>query len=447
MIRFIKAINTTDKILDCIPIVSTVKNAGILLYQLVHKVNKVANPVNTSWRDDIKIHILSKDDFIAGISMIPIVGNLTALAYHLSNAIAKVQERWVLGGPKGYLGEATRAFSWGLKKHNYEVVALYLARNPNRSEEKLSKALRFAASAGKEEIVKLILDSRNDWSSNSIKEALKFTKDTKIAKIILENCSNILTDKDAGSVVSYLAGNFMQNNYSLIELLIANYPNIDITEIGRALVRASGEEDSFNIVYLLLNSFPKIEEKHIEKALEEASNKGFKDIIELLLQNSPNLVTTHMDRLLENAASRGNHVILNWLLNTFKDNISSTSIGKVLARATLSMVFGEDDKHLLIIKALISKYPNLPGKDLEPAMTNATLLYNELFKIYLNTFTQLQPENLQMILNDAVFMYGKSDEDVPDSYSQRMDEVAKLIKEKFPTMEAVDSYGEFRKDL
>lgn len=445
MVRFIKVVNTFDKIFDCIPVASSVKNAGIFLCQLTHKVNKVANPVNTSWKDDIKIHVLSKDDFIAGISMIPIAGNLIALAYHLANALAKARGMWMLGGQRGYLMEATRAFSWGLKKHSYEVVALYLARNPNLSEKKLRKALIFSASRGKEEIVKLILDSRSSWTSDSIEEILKFTKDTKTAKIILKKCSDTLTDEQAGSIVCSLASNFMQNNHSLIELLITTYPNIDINEIGLGLEKAAGKKDGFDIVCLFLERFPEIEEKYKANALDKASEKGFKGAMEVLLQNCPNLLTTHRFKLIEKAASRGDRVILNWLFSLDKENVSSTSIGKALAAATENVYCGEGDEHLLIIEGLVNGYPNLPGQDLEPVMERAASLNIGLFKFYLNKFSQLQPENLQKILNEAVFIYGKSYEDIPthSPYSKQWSQVAQLIKEKFPNMEAVDPYGEF----
>lgn len=438
MVRFIKVVNAFDKVIDCIPIASSIKNAGILLYQRIHKVNKVANPVNTSWKDDIKIHVLSKDDFIARIAMIPVIGNLTALSYHLSDAIDKARGMWLLG-PKGYLAEATRAFSWSLKKHNLEVVALYLARNPNRPEEKLKNALRFALVAGKEEIVKLILDSRTTWSSDSIEYVLKFAKDTKTANIILEKYSNILTDKQAGSVLSSFAGRFFsEDNSSLIKLLLTYYPNIDITGVSRGLENAAGTTGGFNIVCLLLDRFPKIEETYMANALENASKEGFKDTMEVLLKKSPTLVTTHLDELLEKAADRGDGVILNWLHNTYQENITPASIGKVLAKASKCLYLEKNDKHFLIINELLKQYPNLPGKDLEPALERAAFLSVGLFKFYLEKFSQLQPENLQKILNEAVYIYGKPDVFTPTYFIKQWNKVAQLIKEKFPEMEAVN---------
>lgn len=188
MIRFIKVVNAIDKITDCVPIVSTVKNVGILLYQLAHKVNKVA-PVKTSWSDDIKIHALSKDALMASIAMLPILGNLTCL-------LSYVLEKRVLMGSLGYLGEAAIQHNWGLKKHSYEVVSLHLARNP-KIEKKLTNALEKAARNGNQEIFKLILDSRNDWSSKSIENALTYT--------------TTLSNKQAWSVLR-LYDNFLSND-------------------------------------------------------------------------------------------------------------------------------------------------------------------------------------------------------------------------------------------
>lgn len=443
MVKFIKVVNTVDKVLDCIPVASTIKNIGIFLYQLTHKVNKVANPVNTCWKDDIKIQVLSKDDFITRISMIPIVGNLTALAYHLDNAISKafgIGE--LIGRPMGYLGEATRAFSWGLKKHSHEVVALCLARNPNRPEKKLKEALIFAAITEKPEIFKLILESRTTWSSDSIAKVLNFTKSTEIANIILEKYSVILTDKQVGSVIGYLAGNIGQNNYKLIELLINTFPEIDINEVGRGLKGAAMRKDSFDNICLLLDRFPQIKEEHIVAALKKASEEGLKDTIEVLLKKSPNLVKTQIEKLLENAASHGDEVILNGLLNIYKENIVSASIGKVLASATQSIYY-EGNKRLSIIERLINEYPNLAGKDLEPAMEKAASSNIVLFQLYLNVFSQLKSENLQKILNQSVFIYGKSGRNrkIPNSYTERWNEVARLIQKKFPDMKAFHPFA------
>lgn len=446
MVRFINIVNTVDKVVDCIPVASTVKNAGIFLYQRAHKVNKIANPVKTSCKDDIKIHVLSKGDFLTYFSMIPIIGNLVAFVYHIRAAIDNARKK-TKGGPPDYLEKATRAYSWGLKKHGYEVAALYLARNPNRPENEMREALRYAAFLGNEEIFKLILNSRSTWPSDSIEEALKFAKNTTIAKIILEKYAHILTDKQAGQVLNSLLhlGNLGPNSYNLIELLLITYPNIDIDEVGRCLEKAAGEKkafggiyygDAFEFVSLLLERCPQIEEKYKAKALEAASIKGCKDNIALLLHNAPNLRETHMDKLLENAAHQGDKVLLQWLLKIYPKHINTASIGKALASATQSprLYFKYSNDHDELAAWLIRTYPNLSGKDLEGAMERAARLNIPLFKTYLDKFTQLQPENLQKILNNSVFHHIWN----PNPISFK---VARLIRDKFPKMKEVEPFA------
>lgn len=416
MARFIVAVNTIDKIFDCVPIVSTVKNAGIFLYQLVHKVNKVANPVNTSWKDDIKIHVLSKNQFIAKISMIPIFGNFIAISFLLADAIEKYQGIHRLG----YLRDATKAWNWGLKKHNYEVVALYLARNPQLSEEELKEDLRFAAQLGNEEVVKLILNSRNNWSSDSIEEVLKSTTTTQIAKIILNKYSVTLTDKQAGSVVSDLAGRFMQNNYDLICLLIKTYPNMDNAEVGEALLRAAGKKDARNIVSLLINNFhSKIDENAILNALKIALKTGSNDNAQVIFDISPEFAKKHINNLITDFTI--NQDMLNWLLAKYPTSIISSSIVKVLTEATVRI-----NPDQSFIENIIDKYPDLSPKDLEPVMVKAARVNFNLFKCYIEKFKQLKPENLQDILNvlshnDFAFSFG----------------VGELIQQKFPTLTPV----------
>lgn len=442
MIRPIKAIKTIDEILDCVPVVSTVKNAGILLYQLVHKVNKV-NPVNVSLIDDIKIHVLSKNEFIAGIAMIPIVGNLTALIYHLKYAIEKAKGmlsfEW---RPMGYLAEATRVHSWGLKKHSHEVAALYLARNPNRSEEKLGKALSFAAIAkGNQEIFKLILDSRTTWSSNTIKKVLECTDSIEIAKLVLDKHSTVLTDQQAGSIVEYCTGrSYKKNNFGIIELLLTTYPSMHLDQIGSGLEGAARNENGSDLIELLITRFPKIEKEYMAAALKKASEKGLTKNIEVLLKHLPSeLIIPHVDNLLEQAADRGDKEFIDSIVTNYGEHITAASIAKIL-RGTIKVIyFDKDDKHLLIMQEIVNKcHSSLSGKDLEPVMEAAASYNINVFKDFLRIFTQLQPENLQKILDEAVFVHGREGDFL--DYAKKWQQVAKLIQEKFPDMKPVNPY-------
>jgi hypothetical protein len=439
MVRLIKVVNVVDQVTDMIPLVSNVKNITILLYQLTHKINKVANPVNPSWKDDIKIHVLSKSAFTAGISMIPFLGNLTCLTYYVLNALVKARGMKLRGGPIGYLGEAIRASNWGLKKHNYEVVALYLARNPTRLEEKLRKALVFAAREGNKDIFELILGSRTTWSVNSIIESLRSSTNAEIACIILEKYSSVLTDKQAADILSHFVGCSARNNYDLIELFIQTYPKMDINEMGHSLEKAAGKEGAYNIVELLLKHFPCIKDQYLVAALKKASENEFKDIVKLLFEKASHLLPIQLDQILEQAANNGKNEFMDWLFANYEKYITTTSIGKVLAAATQFEYFGDDDGYLSIVKALmVSKYHDLPGKDLEPALKKAASLNADVFEMYLNTFTQLQPENLQEILNNTIVLHSSLNQGKGVFLNERCKKVFLLIQKKFPQMVAVD---------
>ena len=436
MIRFIKVVGAVDKITDCVPVVSSIKNVGILLYQLVHKVNKAAAPITPSWTDDIKIHMLSKDAFLAGVAMIPFIGNWACLIYQLKNTIDK--GGFLYFGPLGYLSEATRKWNWGLKTHSLEVATLYLARNPNRSEEKLVKALKFAGIAKNKEIFQLILNSRTDWSSASIESVLMSASNTEIVALVLEKYKFSITNEKAAHILYYYTNAFFNNNserLSLIQLLLDTYQEIDINWVGRSLEGAVNNADC-DVVDLLLTRFPNIKIEYLVDALKKASTKGYTNIIELFRKKSPELVVNHLNQLLKDTANRGDIETLNWLLLTYKENITTAHIGEILESATQSFYFGENDPHLLIINAMIDKYPNLSGKDLEPALERSAMLNVNLFDHYLTTFSklnpensQLKPENLQDLLNHAVFIY----RDIRD-YAK----VAQLIQKTFPNMVAVE---------
>jgi hypothetical protein len=266
MVKFLKVVNTVDKITDCIPVVSTVKNCGILLYQLIHKVNKT-NPVATSWTDDIKIHALSKSDFMTGVASIPIIGNLTCLIYYVRNAIIKfrfpstggIKLRVFVdpGMPMGYLGEASRGWSYGTKKHRHEITALYLARNPNRSEEKMVKSLEFAAIGNKLEHFKQIFDSRV-WSNDVLRDFLKHNTNEEAATYVLDNDNDSLTNEDAENILERHCSYYKKNSLPIIKLLTEKYPNMDVAVVSKALVSLADQRNSAEAVDFLLENYPEI---------------------------------------------------------------------------------------------------------------------------------------------------------------------------------------------
>lgn len=264
MVRLIKAIDVADKIADCIPVVSTIKNTAYLLYQKIHKVDQVAEPINpgnTLWRDDLKIHVISKDHWTAYISMVPVLGNAYAAGQYIVEAISKACCHKIFS-PSGYLTRAISGNDGGLDKHNLEVVRLYLARNPNRSEEKLVKCLRYAASIGKSAIVELILNSNSRvWTKDSIMSALRLAGNERVARKLLAK-SNLSGD-ELGSVLENLAVHCNEHNdmLSALEHIYNTFKGqIPGKYLVSALVRLSGNERAQNLVTDIINRIFEIDQ-------------------------------------------------------------------------------------------------------------------------------------------------------------------------------------------
>lgn len=389
MVKFIKVVKGLDIFTDGIPVVSTLKNAGILIYQLAHKVNHVVNPVNTSWVDDIKIYALSKSDLVAGVAMIPVVGNLAVLIYQAKVALGY---EWPFE-PRGYLEEAARGWRYGCEKHKLEIVSLYLARNPNRKEEKLRNALCSAAISSKnKEVFQLILDSRKNWSAETICHVLKSCRSIEITKLVLDEYSDLLSADQVGTILKYQAESKCQE---IVEVLFERYPEID--------------------------------QKTIAAALKNASKNHREEIIRYLLVKIPQPEPELLETLLTDAYK--NLTLLNWLLDKYQNQIPTAAIGKVLEKVTpiITKYSKEGDQYPPIVQRLLKEYPDLPAEDLLPSLVRASRYNSKLFEIYLNHFTQLKSQHLQKILDEATAL-------LPLMTEGNWETTVSLIRQKFPEM-------------
>lgn len=241
--RFIKGLDLADKITDCIPIVSSVKNIGILLYQLAHKVDRTANPVNTSRWTDLKIHVLSKGWDHTWMPIVPFFGNFIVFVRCVMEAFEKKPD--ILGLPSGYLGRAITKrrggiYESGPMQFSHEVVSSYLARNPNCAEEKLAKNLDRAAREGKADLFTLILNARESWSAESVEKVLKSVigealcaNNPEIVKIFLQSDKIPLTEQQAQrvfhAVVNSRIGRSVDSTSALLSVLFQKYPDLEIS--------------------------------------------------------------------------------------------------------------------------------------------------------------------------------------------------------------------------
>ena len=289
MVRFIKVVNTFDKITDCIPLVSTIKNAGILLYQAVHKVDKSALPIKASWSDDIKIHVLTKDRFIARASMIPIVGNLLCL---MSYAIFHVIKHNKKNVNKPYLasGYLRRALSaedtFGIKKHDVEVIALYLARKPQCSENKLISILYSDIAKNNPQISNLILNSKSNWTHNHLHAVLGVADETTAIRIYNKNIPKPTEEHAVTALYTFIA----KSNIKMVNCILDCYPSLDkdMDKITDVFHEAAFQQRS-NVVSYLFERFPNISEQVQMIALAKARRWNHQEIVDLILAKSPHL--------------------------------------------------------------------------------------------------------------------------------------------------------------
>ncbi|MCE5293390.1 MAG: hypothetical protein LLF94_02090 [Chlamydiales bacterium] len=289
MTNYLKLVKSIDRVTDYIPVVSTVKNAGILLYQLVHKVNNAAAPLNTSWTDDVKIHVLSKDRSAALIAMIPVIGNLTTFSVNAQNDAAKANRMIIIGGPMGYLAEASRRWSVSLKTHSQEVAALYLARNPNRPLATMEKSLKFAVACDNKPVIKLIVDSRNDWSTEGIIEALKHSRTPQTSTYLLDNFLQKVKASDMGQVLEYVLSSYQNNKTVLANVLLQYFPDMPIESV------AKGVHKLMEMAYKQYD--PEVRREHLDYAFTVLKQVPNIDISKLLLLAQTHKDTTTLNRL------------------------------------------------------------------------------------------------------------------------------------------------------
>ena len=148
MINTEKVINVVDAVCDCIPIVSTFTNGAQLLYKLACKVDANANPVNATWRDDVKIHVMNKSNRDCLIGLVPVIGNLMNFV------------NFILFGLRDQL-------MYSVIESKTELVKLHLERHPLIDNPNAKKVLAQSAASSSIEVFNLILESRN-WDMDSI---------------------------------------------------------------------------------------------------------------------------------------------------------------------------------------------------------------------------------------------------------------------------------------
>lgn len=252
--------------------------------------------MDTSWTDDIKIHALSKSHFIAGVALLPVVGNLVCLVKYVVNYNS---DRSTV-----YLEEASRKRYFGTKKHSDEIKRLYISRKKHLPEKELAKSLRIAAVNANEETLKLILESR-DWTTSTLKNTLKDVHSKESAQLLLDKCKDELTNEEVGEILIAHCSNYKETSYPIIELLTREFHKISIDSVGDAIVEIAENANAKEPMGLLLNKFPNIDKGKKDKAILKAfRNKNIK-LINFIIINHPEIIENKLYQLLLIASEKG----------------------------------------------------------------------------------------------------------------------------------------------
>ncbi|NGX54558.1 MAG: hypothetical protein KR126chlam2_00171 [Chlamydiae bacterium] len=199
----LRTIQRIDAVCDCIPVISTLTNGAQLLYKLVRKVDRAANPVAQGWKSDLKIHMISKPAWECGLCMIPFAGNLASL-------IARIGQ----GMNDHLMGAVCRS--------NTEVVKLALANGHLVDSSRAASVLSQAVVSSNFEIFDLIFSSR-DWSQSEVIEALPVW------------CFNDMQDKIANRILDYYGSKgFEKKGLSSYEIYIIIARVEDFVRAGRS---------------------------------------------------------------------------------------------------------------------------------------------------------------------------------------------------------------------
>lgn len=402
MVKVIQAVNVIDSIADCIPIVSTIKNISIILYRLIHKVDRVANPVNASWKDDIKIHILTKGIFEITAGLIPFYGNIACLVFN----IFKIAQPSDIALPLRYLIKAI-----GLKDEieGYQLAAKLLKRYPDFTENEFSEALSLAAAREHIEVFELILNSRTQWSRNFVLDLLKTSKNEEVLKLLLDKYSTLFTKQELHDVIN--VGSYGRPNLEKVKFLLDYYSKSDPNYPCESLLLAIKGEHKNCTVEFILKNYPDIDSKTIGEALKIALRDVFYNTEKTslaiqLLNYCPQLEEKYIIDALINIPSHGNSLEVVSLLISRKPRLTCYQITDLITNITGNSL--EPNKKALI-QTILQLYPEFSSKDAAQLLlrfcrvTEERGRLDEGFEWLLNQLSNLQAEDAQELLNTLIF--------------------------------------------
>lgn len=192
MIQFRTVANYALNAVDLLPVINFFKNSAIILYNLAHKVNLVANPVQNSWKTALKIYALSRSNLLSAAIALPVIGNVIALVYYVRNAFYRMRNCWAPGVSLGSLNDAILA-DWSKNPRSEEVFRLCLSQHQQFSKEELFEALKIAELKGNTEAFKQLLDI-DSWTPDELVQIVR-DHHLEFAKLAFPKLSAHLNEK------------------------------------------------------------------------------------------------------------------------------------------------------------------------------------------------------------------------------------------------------------
>lgn len=383
-----KMISVTDKVLDCIPFVSLVKNGPILAYQFLHKTDKVGTETLGTRRtlsDELKIHILSKSQVLAALSCIPYVGNLCAGFAHLFS---------LLRIEKNDLKDAVSLEwpFWGANKNRNEVIALTL-KDSGISDQDLASSLKEAAQAKNGEAIKLIISSRDVLPPKVVSEMANllmclstYKLDLDLQKFILDKLPASLSGDE---VHKALFGAIQGKSLEMVELILAKYPALERSYLIASLTTMNDSVPK-EVFKLLLAKCPDITDEELKSAYVNAYKRNDVENMKMALEKAPHLLQAK-GMFYELFYGIREDAKMDALLSLYSDDTPSSEVTYALHRYMRAFL-----PPLNVVSKLLKKFPNLPAKELEPIVI-ISASNKEHLAFYLKQLPQLKLENLQAI--------------------------------------------------
>lgn len=182
MVRISNCIDFIDHFADCIPVVSTVKNSVYLCFQKLHPVNDRFTPTH-SWRNHLKVCILTKNETVCYLSLIPVIGNIYCLAHHIFKGVKRTRRPAV-----DKLSSCIVSRKEIIRKHRFELIQLLLCSETEFTRTKLVVYMAQSSRENDFELFKFFFNLSSDaWTAPELDQAMTYGNNLHIFNYIFDH--------------------------------------------------------------------------------------------------------------------------------------------------------------------------------------------------------------------------------------------------------------------